>query len=301
MSLSEDSFEEDWPLGFADDDRARFTALVMDAFSALHVDVAGQVPDLVLPGGGLLNLRNLATSCDGLDRGLWPAEVKHFIGAIAAQASHGDLSPEVARASLRLRLLFESGDYEGLVSRPSLPGLSVALFIRRPSMGQSISQSMLDAWGIDVDEAFTLAEANTWEHERGEFVEYDDMSALEGDSLFTSAGVVRIREWFDLGAYGSLIAVPSRHVVLAKRVDREAIGLLGAFAQLVQELMDQSPGPTASFIWYVEPATFGIFGEGAELVGVDIVESPGLDPRLEISAGPQLGIALERLGRAQLD
>ncbi len=272
----------------------------MDAFESRHLSVAGDVPDLVLPGGGLLNLRNLATSCDGLRRDAWAKEIDHFIGAIASQPNHAELSPEVARASLRLRLLFDSGEWEHLVSRPSLPGLSLALFVRRPNMGQSITHEMLDGWGIPIDEAFDLAEQNTWLQERGELATYDEVSVLEGDSLFTSTSVLRIAEWFDLGDLGAVVAVPTRHVVLARRLDEETMGLLGSFSGLAQELMDQGAGPTTSLIWYIDPDTFGRFGEGAELVSADIIESPGLEPRLEISVGPKLGDALERLGRSQL-
>jgi hypothetical protein len=300
VSSFDDAIDGEWPLGFSDDDRARFTALVIDAFGSRHISVAGEVPDLVLPGGGLLNLRNLASSCDGLRRDLWPSEIDHFIGAIASQSSHAELSPEVARASLRLRLLVDSGEWEHLVIRPSLPGLALALFVRRPNMGQSITQEMLNAWGISTDEAFDLAERNTWEYERGELENYDDVSVFEGESLFTSTSVLRITEWFDIGEFGVVVAVPTRHVVLAKRLDEETMGLLGSFSGLAQELMDQGAGPTASLMWYIDPGTFGRFGDGAELVSADIIESPGLEPRLEISVGPKLGDALERLGRSQL-
>jgi hypothetical protein len=300
VSSFDEVLDGEWPLGFSEEDRIRFTELVLQSFASRHITVAGLVPDLVLPGGGLLNLRNLAASCDGLRHDVWATEIDHFIGAIAAQPNHAELSPELARASLRLRLLVDSGEWEHLVSRPSMPGLALALFVRRPHMGQSITSEMLDAWGISNDEAFDLAERNTWQYERGELMNYEDVSVFEGESLFTSTSVLRINEWFDVGQFGAVVAVPTRHVVLAKRLDQETMGLLGSFSGLAQELMDQGAGPTASLLWYIEPATFGRFGDGAELVSADIIESPGLEPRLEISVGPKLGDALERLGRSQL-
>ncbi len=272
----------------------------MGSFTSRDIVVGGSVPDLVLPGGGLLNLRNLAASCDRLDRDEWPSEIDHFIELVSAQSSHADLSGDVARASLRLRLLFDDGSHEHLLTRPSLPGLAVALFIRRPGMGQSVSFEMLEAWGLSIDEAFDLAESNTWELERGEVIDYEDVSVLEGDSLFTSTGILRLSEWFDPGQYGVVVSVPTRHVVIVRRIDGEMMSMIGGFAQLAQELMDSGAGPTASLVWYIEPETFGRWGDGAELVSVDVVGLSGPEARLEVGVGPKLGDALERLGHSQL-
>jgi hypothetical protein len=281
------SSESSFPLGFSDDDRAQFIDLIMVAFRVRSIEVAGDVPDLIV-NGGLLNVRNLAASCDRLGRSDWPAEIERFVEAVASQMDHLQLSADVARLSLRLRLLVDDGQFPDLVTKPSLPGLSVALFVRRPNMGQSVTAEMLDGWAIPIDEAFELARLNTWDHERGELVEYPDMAVLQGDSLFTSTGVLHLDEWFTAGSYA------------------EAMSVIGGLAQFVDEMMEAGPGSTSAQVWFVEPGGSGLggfgesgrFGEGAEPVSIDVIETGDLGPRLEISVGPKLADALERLGRA---
>lgn len=155
-----------------------------------------------------------------------------------------------------------------MVSRPSLPGLSSTLYIRRPGSGHAVSAEMIDEGGMDVEEAFAIADENTTQFEGAYVKHFDGFRCLFGDSMFASAGVVRLPEWCDLDSGGAIVVVPNRHMVLSRPLAADSSDLLLRISALANEMFGASPGPCSTALWFGSTNTFGRLGEGAEPIEV---------------------------------
>lgn len=287
----------DWPATFTRSSRRRFTALVLKAAKHRKLTFTGEVPLLTLDNGPVMNLCNLIDECAAMPETIWQRRIEQWFDVITASMRltvEGDgISPEVARASLRIRLL-PLGLPEYCVTRPSFPGLVAALFIVRTGYGQHVTPEHLESWGLDRDKAFAIALLNTLEHEKVEHYGRDTMVAIDGGSNYASTHALFLRR-----ERPYILGIPTRNFVVAQEVEH----LGEAIADVMIETLlrhNEGPGSTTNAIWFVDPATVGIWGEGAELVDVRIWQDSYGQPDCKINNGPRLDEYLNYLAaRAQ--
>lgn len=270
-------------------DTASFLELVNDELRARSLVFMGTPPKLESARGELLYLDNLARRCSVLKRKKWRAVVGEFLDTVALVASIDDplaMSREVARESLRLRLA-PIGDKLGdrdtdprtdrhelasleakVLRRPAMPGVEWMLYIRIPGGGVSVIDEHLDQWGIDVEEAWSLARDRSPEHSAHRSRRVGDVRILEGPSMFTHTAVLNPRHIMPNAPDGWFVAVPCREQVLVLRASGTERGLR-AMVDLVTLTSEQaalSGYPLITSPWYVPPTGIGPFGEDAELV-----------------------------------
>lgn len=286
----------DWPTTFTRSSRRRFTALVLKLAKHRQLNLVGEIPLLTLENGAVMNLCNLINECAAMPETIWQQRIEQWFDVITTSmrlSVEGDgLSPEVARASLRIRLL-PLGLPECSVTRPSFPGLVAALFIVRTGYGQHVIEENLESWGLDREEAFAVALVNTFEHEKVQHFERDGMSAIDGGSNYASTHALFLRP-----EKPYIVGIPTRNFVV--RQELEHLG--GAIADVMIETLlryNEGPGSTTNLIWFVDPATINIWGEGAELVDVRIWQDKNGQPDCKINNGPRLDKHLEYLASLQ--
>ena len=272
--------------------RRRFTAFVHKAAKHHQLKLEGEVPLLTLQDGAAMNLCNLIDECAAMRESDWQQRIEQWIGIMATSmqlSENGDgISPEVAKASLRVRLL-PDGLPEYCVTRPSFPGLVAALLIVRTGFGQHVIEENLESWGLDREEAFATALLNTLEHEKVQHFGRGPMSAIDGGSNYASTHAL-----FHRPEKPYILGIPTRNFVVAQELEH----LGGAIADVLVETLlrySEGPGSTTDTIWFVDPATVGIWGEGAELVDVRIWADKHGNPDCKINNGPRLDDRLSYL------
>lgn len=278
---------------------------------ARRLAFSGTAPVLVDRLGRELFLGNIAAECAQQNRCEWPPAIAEFVATIAAMSGLDDpsaVSPDVVRRSLRLRLHSSDrptdtcayGSIEAMtdliVRRPALPGTEWYLYLRRPGAGQGVIADHLEQWGIDVDEAFDLARANTLADERGTFCERGGLFLESGDSMFAHAGILAIIDRLPrTDAY--VVAVPNRHDALAAPVTPDECGLDVVGAVLRESLVRYADAsPIHPFAWFVPAAGLGEFGENAELIELVDRAPEGAEPEVGVSFGPKLHDYFAHLG-----
>jgi hypothetical protein len=284
----------DWPTTFTRSSRRRFTALVHKAAKHHQLKLEGEVPLLTLQDGAVLNLCNLINECAAMPERDWPKRIEQWFGIMTTSmqlSKNGDgISPEVAKASLRVRLL-PDGLPGYCVTRPSFPGLVAALLIVRTGYGQHVIEENLESWGLDREEAFATALLNTLEHEKVQHFERGPMSAIDGGSNYASTHALFLRP-----EKPYILGIPTRNFVVAQELEH----LGEAIADVVVETLlrySDGPGSTTDTIWFVDPATVGVWGEGAELVDARVWADQQGKPRCKINNGPRLDEYLNLLGK----
>lgn len=300
-AAGENEPEQCWPEDFTQTDIRRFKSYVYRAFQKRGMRITGDLPLYMLDtlnGGAQGSVRNLAVLCAGTAQREWKAEIAHHVKVLESVQRFRGLSADVARSSLRIRIHAQDHALDSVVTRPSMPGLVAALYVRRPGAGQAVSTEMFEEWGFDLDEAFVIADENTARLEGAYTKHMEGFQCLLGDSMFASAGVVRLREWCDLDSGGAIVSVPNRHTVLARPLAEDSLDLLRPMSAVTNYLAGAVPGPCSGDLWFVSANTFGEYGEGAELIGQ--VLSPGDADNSQSStfhAGPSFSRALAHLNR----
>ena len=285
---------DDWSPFPNSRDTSRFCRLVFDELAKRGMAFSGTPPKLESPAGKVLYLDNLALNCSGMKRSKWPPIVGEFLDTIAYLdqiEDFGTQSPDVARASLRLRLNVDPvgdvfGDVAGVngittlqashpndpfaavevLSRPALPGTSWWLNMQIPGAAFGVSADHLAGWGIGQEEAFELARVHAMGTELPPVYEMGPVRMVDSASMFTHQAVLRPQAFLPDAPYGWFVAVPSREHVLAVR----AMGTDRGLADLIElvraafEVAPMSGYPLSLSPWYVPPTGIGIFGEDAE-------------------------------------
>jgi hypothetical protein len=263
-----------WAPSFSPVAAARFLEMVETELMARQLTFSGTAPFLTDVTGRQLFLGNIAQSCANAK----PAEqrriLREFFDVVLAVSDHVDISPDVARMSLRLRLApnetlgptDEGSSFDTVLSRPALPGTKWLLFVRRPNSGQGVTSEALQAWGIDIDDAFTLAKKNSLRHEAGTVESHPDMFTMFGNSMFTATSILRVHRWEPQHDDAIFVSAPTRHYVLARQADNEGFDLLDGFVNLTAELFTDGPYSLSPHIWLVPPGGMGEYGELAQQI-----------------------------------
>ncbi len=300
-----------WAPRLTKSDAKHFLRLVEGRLIARRLVFTGTAPLLVDQLGREMFLGNLAAECALYSRSAWPSAVTAFVDTIAVMSDIDDpsaISPDVVRRSLRLRLYrstqpADTRTYDSLraltdliVRRSAMPDSEWCLYLRRPGAGQGVIDEHLEQWGIEVDEAFTLARANTLADERGLFCERRGLYMESGDSMFAHAGVLAIIDRLPR-ADGYVVAVPNRHEALAAPVTPDDCGLNAVVGMLHESLTRyDNASPIHPFAWFVPAGGLGTFGENAELIRLVDKAPEGAEPEVGVRFGPRLNQYFADLG-----
>jgi hypothetical protein len=265
---------------------------------------SGAMPTLADANGREFNASNLAQTCAAAPQADWPRIIGEYLDTFSAVENFISMSPDVARSSLRLRLmdLSSKDDNAGLsalrssVSWNALPGLSWVLFVRRGAAGQNVLPEHLQNWGITQAEAWSIAKTATLKFESGALQNYEDMSAYIGDSMFSTVGVLDSSKWTDDAERGLFISVPTRHHVMVRKVDAEGVDLLTNFFQLTLDTYQEGPYPLSTNVWWVPQTGPGEYGEQAEAITpTPVTDNADGMTRYILLPGPRLLNVLESL------
>jgi hypothetical protein len=263
-----------WAPFFSRDAAIRFLEMVETELLARQLSFSGTAPFLLDDNGRQLFLGNVAQSCANAK----PAEqrriLREFFDVVLQVGDHVDISPDVARMSLRLRLApldalgptDEGSSFDTVVSRPALPGTKWLLFVRRPNSGQGVTSEALQAWGIEPDEAFALARKHSLRHEAGTAEVHPDVTTMFGNSMFTTTSMLHVNRWEPLHDDAIFVSAPTRHYVLARQANNEGFDLLDGFMNLTAELFTEGPYSLSPHIWLVPAGGMGEYGELAQQI-----------------------------------
>jgi hypothetical protein len=210
-------------------------------------------------------LFNPAQACQDLPREQWPATVRaHFESVASVDLERSFAGPAEARASLKARLLedsyFRDVPVQGLWRRVA-DELRLVLAYDLPLAVTIPAAAEVRELGED-DELFALALAQTRAEPGLELAEHAfpagesgvelPVFVLGGESYFVSTHAL----WADeldppASAHGTLLAVPSRHTLLAHPIrDAGAIGALPHLLELGRRL-SRGPGALSAAVYWL--------------------------------------------------
>ena len=267
--------------------------LVQKACDREDTKVSGEIPDLRTDDGAQINVRNLLDECAALPRNRWSKRVNEWFSILTSSSrimlEASGMSPEVAEASLRIRMLPADGLPDFCISRPSLPGLVAALYMARPGFGHMVNHDMIEGWRLDIGTAFDRALDNSLKNEVVHPYVSATVRSLDGPSIYTSTRALSLSSSL---TQPFVLGIPTCHFVVFAPLDP----LGGAVGEVLVETAvrySEGPGPTSCRVWFVEPSTCGRWGEGAEAIDAHIWADVNGEPRCQIQMGPRLESLLE--------
>lgn len=208
---------------------------------------------------GTVGLRNVQQSCAPLPRGEWADVIAEHLGGLARAA---DLKLDLrdltsVRRLLRTRLYDEAGDERSLLAgRLVAPGLYEALVVDQPHSVHGVPAGIADAWPEPLEDLLAVGRAQVLDD--GLLCRQQlDLGAttatlLEDTSPYTSGHLHWLASYVDVPDAGALVAVPTRHCLLAHpMVEREA-ALAAAQALLTNaaRLYDAGPGAISPHLYW---------------------------------------------------
>jgi hypothetical protein len=253
------------------------------------VDVPpGEQPRLVGADGRLFLLDNLAQQVHGES----PAVQAHIVGEhfdrmvqASREPSVTDLGADELRARIRLRVLPEDGsgpaDPTDLsYARPFAPGLVLGLCVDYPTMVSTISASSLPKLALGIDELFAIGQLNTDDEPVDGHAEIaPGVFVVEGESLFTASKVVNLPALFGAAPFGTVFAVPHRHLLLAAPIrDADSITAVQTLGGMLLQVLGDAdhglPGGPLSPLLY--------FSRGGQVSAVSGFDEESGAMRIEI-------------------
>jgi hypothetical protein len=231
--------------------------------------------------GKVCGLENLAQLCHSLPADDWPRAIgEHFDALRRAEqeevewhARKHDFDWVAPQLCVRLHPA-EYANADGStfsmaelsLAREDLPGLPTVLVADRPSTVVSVERSVSDAWGRTSDEIFARALANLAEQHPVVAAPLDldgkgglRAWVLESEHLFGASHVLRLDAWPDvIGAHGTLVAVPTRHALIAYPIESTAvIDAISILAHLANKTFRDGPGSiTPDLFWRTRDGRF---------------------------------------------
>ena len=162
------------------------------------------------------------------------------------------------------RLVPPDFEQAGAVSRFDLPGIPTTLAIDDPGSVRVLTDEELKEWGKTADELFALGLENL---ERSKVPAIGDVTLgeggptlflLSGESSFVASQVLRLKELPQLiGSHGSLVAVPTRHFLLAFPIEDGSVAVaLDELPVMVSRMARKGPGSVAGILYYFDGHEF---------------------------------------------
>lgn len=278
-----------WAAGLSRDDAHQLLRLVKTYFERHGLSLTETAEGTFRIEGGsaedqgmMVGLWNLAQLCAQTDREAWPQVVEEhfdFLGQGLVEqerllATIDDFGS--VRDYLTLRV-YEEGYSQlsatRLVSRCDLPGTITALVFDLPSVVRCTTREETAAWGRSDAELWRIALENL----RGRAVpdEIDrigpagaEVVFMGGDSHFVASGVLLLEERPELlGRYGSIVAIPHRHVLLGHPVDDWSVlePVQRVLMPVVAQLWAEGPGSISPHLYWYRSGLF-------ELIEAEVLE-----------------------------
>ncbi len=227
-----------------------------------------------------MNLGNVAAAAASRGRSEWFAVISnHFDTLLRSIAAEQDIARKVrvfadVRSLLMLRMYDEAATpfTDQLYMRHDLEGTDTFVVFDLLELVVHVTRVDTKTWGLTDEEIFMVAEQNLNARpfpkrvmDPGPFGR--QLHVFQGD-VYTASNVLREYDMakYD-GAYGSLIAIPSREVLMIHPI--EGIGTREVFiemSQYVQKVFSQYPGTISPFLFWHYKGTFTRCGSGSATV-----------------------------------
>lgn len=200
--------------------------------------------------GQVYLLANLAVQVRGENEERRTAIVgAHFDRMLQAhrEPAPEELDADELRDRVRLRLLAEdAADPTDLTyARPFAPGLVLGLCVDYPTMVSTLSTGSLPKLALGTDELWAMGRFNSDAEPVDANAEIaPGVLLVEGESLFTATKAVNLPALFGAAPFGTVFAVPHRHLVLAVPLrDADSVPAIQTLAGLlVRVLGDREAG-----------------------------------------------------------
>lgn len=219
---------------------------------------------------GLVGLDDVRARCDLLPRARWPEVVLDALQTLAlareAQTARWAAGPD--DALLRARVQSEGSVLaDDVVARPLCPGLVEVLLVDEQGALAQVPSAVAGGWGVPFEVLLQRGRAQALALEQPTVEALDlgveGVVAVQTSSPFAGSQVLRLAELVDVPAAGALVALPTRHLLLAAPLRTRAQALDAAQALLAnaEQLWEQGPGPLSPDLFW--------------LCGGDLVHLPG--------------------------
>jgi hypothetical protein len=216
-------------------------------------------------------LTNLAQTCAQSPIEEWPSIIAWHFDYIADEVEHGEADIEVfksfenARSVLHVRIwaeealgVFSELD-ERMPARIDLPGTVTTLVFDLPRTIRSVMRSESDHWNLSDAELFEIALANL--RAAGDLPKPECQDIGEGARLYMFVGdsflvgsIALILEDYPelLGPFGTLVGVPTRHVVIAAPIQNvSAVHVIKQVIPMIDDVSRKGPGTISPHLyWY---------------------------------------------------
>lgn len=198
--------------------------------------------------GQVYMLGTLATLVHGQDVRT-QAEIvgRHFDAMVqgAGEPDAEDLTADELREQIRLRIMADSvpDELDLSYARPFAPGLVLALCLDQPTMVKTLSAGTVAKLPLSLDELFALGQLRTDAEPVEERVEIaPGLFVVEGSSMFTASKVVNLPALFGAAPFGTVFAIPQRHVVLAVPIGADSLTTINTLAGALLQVLSAEGG-----------------------------------------------------------
>lgn len=227
-----------------------------------------------------MSLGNLAAACANRERADWTGLIaNHFDTLRRSVEAEQDVARKArvfadVRSSLMLRIYDEGSTpfTDQLYVRQDLEGTDTFVVFDLPDSVLHVNRAHTRTWGLTDEEVFMVAEQNLNARpfpkramDPGPFGQ--QMHVFQGD-VYTASNALREYEMakYD-GAYGSLVAIPSREVLMIHPIEgpasRDVFVDLGIYASKV---FLKYPGAITPFLFWHHKGAFTRCGSGSPTV-----------------------------------
>jgi hypothetical protein len=215
-----------------------------------------------------LGLGNLAQICHQVQEREWRELIAHHFNIVLdgmqddadAEALLTDFSKVQPQLFVRL-ISLESISRENLaVARNDIPGLISYLAVDLPSTVRSISAGEIEPWGKMPGELYEIALNNVRTKSVTQVERFTAETGIElitvsGEDFFVASHTLLLHEHPDwLGAYGSLLIIPTRHTFLVYPInDMLFTRAIQYLAMMATGMEQEGPGSiTRKMYWYAD-------------------------------------------------
>ncbi|MDZ4818192.1 MAG: hypothetical protein SGJ20_04380 [Planctomycetota bacterium] len=217
-----------------------------------------------------LGLSNLAQMCHAAERGEWSAIVSRHFEMLERSQEEVKAAEEdifdfgLTRDKLHVRISDEDSIPEDLVvHRQDLPGTLSYLVLDLPSSVLNVKPIDAEMWGRSVDELFETAINNVQTNCKPQISEQVlqggvKITALLGDSFFVASLALRLEKYSRcVGTYGSLVAIPHRHCLLAYRIESlEVVSVVSTLGIIARGMCEEGPGSISPRLYWYRDGQF---------------------------------------------
>ena len=220
-----------------------------------------------------MGLLNLAQMCKSRPKHDWPEIIAHHFGqleridrerrALAERTRDFDRVAELLAVRIWPRDYLEGIGFDAAVHREDLEGTVSVLVYDLPTSIQNVSPKDAEAWGKAPDELFALGLANVRENYTPDILRQDVGDGVEivlfADESFFIASFALLLDHYPeyVGAHGSLISIPHRHVLLCYPIESlDVIRAINLLIQITAGMEKEGPGSISPHLYWYRDGEF---------------------------------------------